>query len=141
MSRPLTADLRGIEDDGRRWWAVAGNTYAQPWYYPARSGREAVAQHRRESIAADISMGFSQRDAIDFTRAKELKYGGPYTTQEAFVLDAGWTLAWAECDAYRSTLVPGGPLTDLDRCKPMLTDERIERLLDSIAENYRKATA
>lgn len=139
MGRPVTANLRGIEDDGRRWWGVTGRQYGTPWFYPARSGREAVAQHRRDSIAADVSSGYSRREATEFARALGLTYDGPHTTREAFVLDAGWHLAQAECDAYRGlTLIPNGPIEDLDACKPMLTDERIEQILDTAAEHYRK---
>lgn len=138
MSRPITGDLRDIKDDGRRWWAVAGRQYGCPWFYPARSGREAVAAHRRDSIAADVSSGYSRQEATEFARALGLTYGGPYTTRQAFVLDAGWHLAQAECDAYRGlSLIPTGPVDDLDACKPMLTDERIELILDTVSQHYR----
>lgn len=139
MNRPITADLRDIQDDGRRWWAIAGRQYGCPWFYPARSGREAVAAHRRDSIEADVrSNGFSRRFAADWIREQNLKYDGPFTAREAFVLDAGWHLAQAECDAYRGlALIPAGPVDDLDACKPMLTDERIELILDTVAEHYR----
>jgi hypothetical protein len=140
--RPITAELRGIEDDGRRWWAVAGRQYGTPWFYPARSGREAVAAHRRDSIAADVQTGHSRREATFFVRALGLTYDGPHTTREAFVLDAGWHLAQAECDAYRGELlVPVGPMDDLDACKPMLTDQRIELILDTVAGHYQVAAA
>lgn len=141
-ARPVTADLRGIVDDGRRWWAVAGRNYGVPWFYPARSGREAVAAHRRDCIEADVSMGYSRRDAAEFARSHGLTYtGGPYTTREAFVIDAGWHLAQAECDSYRGmSLIPNGPITDLDTCKPMLTDRRVEKILDTVAAHYRTET-
>lgn len=139
MARPLTADLRSIENDGRRWWGVVGCNYGTPWFYPARSGREAVAEHRRDSIEADVSSGYSRREATEFARALGLTYSsGPLTAREAFVLDAGWLLAQAECDSYGGvSLVPNGPIDDLDACKPMLTDERIEAILDTAAQHYR----
>lgn len=139
MARPITADVRGIQDDGRRWWAVAGRQYGTPWFYPARSGREAVAEHRRDSIEADVSSGYSRREATEFARALGLTYGGPHTAREAFVLDAGWQLAQAECDAYGGlALIPGGPMADLDDCKPMLSDKQIDMILDTVAEHYPK---
>ncbi len=134
--RPLTADLRGVKDDGRRWWAVAGNTYGAPWFYPAPSGRQAVAQHRRECIDADVSQGYSRAESTAAVRARDLTYQGPYTTREAFVLDAGWTLANAVCDAYRNITTALGPISDLADCEPMLTADRVERTLDQIARNY-----
>ena len=135
---PVTADLRGITDDGRRWWGVGGSGYGCPWFYPARSGREAVARHRRESIAADRAQGHTLRSATLFAQALNLAYTGPYTTREAFVLDAGWHLALAVCDAYRGLiLVPAGPITDLAACHPMLDAVRVERILYTVARHYR----
>lgn len=138
QSRPLTADLRGIADDGRRWWGVSGNGYGTPWFYPARSGRQAVAQHRRESIAADRAQGHSLRSATLFARSLGLTHTGPHTTREAFVLDAGWHLGLAVCNAYRGLILnPAGPITDLTDCEPMLTHDRVESILDLVARHYR----
>ncbi len=137
MARPVTADLRNIEDDGNRWWAVTGNVYGTPWFYPAPSGRQAVAQHRREVIEAERLNGWSGRDAVRIVQALKLAYRGPYTAREAFVLDVGWQLAQAECESYGGlALVAGGPIDDLDQCKPMLTDHRIEAILDMVARHY-----
>lgn len=138
MARPVTADLRGVQDDGRRWWAVISDQLGAPWFYPARSGREAVAAHRRDSVNADVANGFSRRHATDLVRASNLTHRGPYTAREAFVIDAGWTLAWDTCTGFRSdSAVPGGPIEDLDDCRPILTDAQVERRLDTVAEHYR----
>lgn len=139
MARLLTAGLRNVGDDGRRWWAVSGSGLGIPSYEPARSGREAVAAVRRVLIAADLAAGCPHRLAVAHARVRGLTYAGPYTTSAAFVLDAGWHLALAECDRWGGlSLVPAGPVTDLDQVLVMLDADRIARILDQVAHHYRK---
>jgi hypothetical protein len=137
----LTADLRGITDDGRRWWAVVGACFDSPWLIEARSGREAAAEMKREMFSVETrANGMSHRDAREWIRIQDIHCaGGPYTTAEAFVIDAGWLLAHRATEAVKGCgmLEPTGPIVDLDQCWPWLTDEQVATVIDAAARHYR----
>jgi hypothetical protein len=88
----------GIVDDGRRWWYIGAKSWPSIHPVAAVNGRMALAQFRRDIIAAELFNGESRRAAIDYVRAVGLYViDGPLTTSQAYECEVGWAWAWALC--------------------------------------------
>ncbi len=139
MEPTLDPDAHGIRNDARRWWAVAGKSWSTPWLRCSPTGRSAAADLKRDMFRVETTVnGNPHRWARLLVQAEDIRcVGGPYTTRQAFELDAGWALAVEICrwDTLRTD--PLSPATVAD-CHPYVTPERVAAIIAACADHFRR---
>jgi hypothetical protein len=127
-------------DDTRRWWICGATTWSACIPYAAPTARSALAEYRRDVIAAERAKGWSVRDATEFVRAAGLcVVAGPLSTAQARERDFGYALAWAICDARKQREIPQSPASLAD-AKPWLTDRKIQVIRTTVDQIFASTT-